>query len=40
MCELNSDCSFLSSGAERGWNFHGDESFAGTGSMSQTDPKL
>ncbi|KAI5465736.1 histidine phosphatase superfamily [Mariannaea sp. PMI_226] len=41
-CELNSDCSFLSSGAERGWGFSGDESFAGTGSMSQevTEPKL
>ncbi|CAM1505539.1 Fc.00g111760.m01.CDS01 [Cosmosporella sp. VM-42] len=34
-CELNSDCSFLSSGEERGWRFAGDESFPGTGSMSQ-----
>ncbi|KAH6897059.1 histidine phosphatase superfamily [Thelonectria olida] len=34
-CERNSDCSFLSDGAERGWWFSGDESFAGTGSMSR-----
>ncbi|CAF3464912.1 hypothetical protein SNK03_008289 [Fusarium graminearum] len=34
-CELDSDCSFLSSGEERGWRFSGDESFPGTGSMSQ-----
>jgi transcription factor C subunit 7 len=26
-CVLNSDCEHLSSGAERGWHFHGDESF-------------
>ncbi|KAH6998533.1 histidine phosphatase superfamily [Ilyonectria robusta] len=40
-CELDSDCSFLSSGEERGWMFSGDESFAGTGSMSQEpDAKL
>lgn len=26
-CILNSDCSHLSQGAERGWHFHGDESF-------------
>ncbi|KAF7551584.1 hypothetical protein G7Z17_g4917 [Cylindrodendrum hubeiense] len=40
-CEVNSDCSFLSSGEERGWHFSGDESFAGTGSMSQEpDAKL
>ncbi|KAH7170493.1 histidine phosphatase superfamily [Dactylonectria macrodidyma] len=40
-CELDSDCSFLSSGEERGWKFSGDESFAGTGSMSQElDAKL
>ncbi|KAG9254953.1 histidine phosphatase superfamily [Emericellopsis atlantica] len=39
-CELNSDCSFLTHGEERGWNFSGDESFPGTGSMSQEDPKL
>ncbi|CAN8097040.1 unnamed protein product [Discula destructiva] len=26
-CEVNSDCSFLSSGEERGWRFSGDESF-------------
>ncbi|KAF5677892.1 transcription initiation factor [Fusarium heterosporum] len=36
-CELDSDCSFLSSGEERGWKFSGDESFPGTGSMSQGD---
>ncbi|KAK5990221.1 Transcription factor C subunit 7-like protein [Cladobotryum mycophilum] len=34
-CEANSDCSFLSGGAERGWRFVGDEEFPGTGSMSQ-----
>ncbi|KAM7197727.1 phosphoglycerate mutase [Rhypophila sp. PSN 637] len=27
-CEMNSDCSFLSGGEERGWRFAGDESFA------------
>jgi transcription factor C subunit 7 len=26
-CVLNSDCAHLSQGAERGWHFHGDESF-------------
>ncbi|KAI1614839.1 histidine phosphatase superfamily [Exophiala viscosa] len=26
-CVLNSDCSHLSQGEERGWHFHGDESF-------------
>ena len=26
-CTLNSDCSHLSQGEERGWHFHGDESF-------------
>ncbi|KAJ9604549.1 C6 zinc cluster transcription factor-like protein [Cladophialophora chaetospira] len=26
-CVLNSDCSHLSHGEERGWHFHGDESF-------------
>ncbi|KAM3521426.1 hypothetical protein MY4038_009047 [Beauveria bassiana] len=43
ICEKNSDCSFLSGGEERGWKFAGDESFPGTGSMSQDDviePKL
>ncbi|KAM5379567.1 hypothetical protein ACJZ2D_003915 [Fusarium nematophilum] len=41
-CELDSDCSFLSSGEERGWRFSGDESFPGTGLMSQAEagPKL
>lgn len=38
-CELDSDCSFLSAGAERGWRFSGDESFPGTGSMSQGGPE-
>ncbi|TLS31010.1 hypothetical protein PpBr36_03490 [Pyricularia pennisetigena] len=28
-CELNSDCSFLPGGCERGWKFSGDESFGG-----------
>ncbi|KAI6353079.1 hypothetical protein MCOR25_009188 [Pyricularia grisea] len=28
-CELNSDCSFLPGGSERGWKFSGDESFGG-----------
>ncbi|KAM4054716.1 histidine phosphatase superfamily (branch 1) domain-containing protein [Hirsutella rhossiliensis] len=36
-CELNSDCSFLSGGKERGWRFAGDESFPGTGSLSRGD---
>ncbi|KAL7627034.1 C6 zinc cluster transcription factor-like protein [Parahypoxylon ruwenzoriense] len=27
ICELDSDCSFLSGGEERGWRFSGDESF-------------
>ena len=26
-CERNADCSYLSGGEERGWKFHGDESF-------------
>ncbi|OAQ84552.1 phosphoglycerate mutase family protein [Purpureocillium lilacinum] len=39
-CERNSDCSFLSGGAERGWKFAGDESFPGTGSLSQGESKL
>lgn len=29
-CELDSDCSFLSGGEERGWKFSGDESFLET----------
>ncbi|KAG6031486.1 hypothetical protein E4U41_007562 [Claviceps citrina] len=39
-CHLNSDCSFLSGGPERGWGFSGDESFPDTGSMSlsEVDP--
>ncbi|KAG5941384.1 hypothetical protein E4U60_007919 [Claviceps pazoutovae] len=36
-CHLNSDCSFLSGGPERGWAFSGDESFPGTGSLSLED---
>ncbi|KAJ4391610.1 C6 zinc cluster transcription factor-like protein [Gnomoniopsis smithogilvyi] len=27
VCEVNSDCSFLSGGEERGWRFSGDEAF-------------
>lgn len=27
-CVLNSDCSFLSGGEERGWHFNGDESYS------------
>ncbi|CCT65907.1 related to transcription initiation factor [Fusarium fujikuroi] len=34
-CEIDSDCGFLTSGEERGWKFSGDESFPGTGTMSQ-----
>ncbi|KAI0481621.1 histidine phosphatase superfamily [Xylaria cf. heliscus] len=30
-CEVNSDCSFLRSGEERGWKFSGDESFVEVG---------
>ncbi|KAK0722730.1 histidine phosphatase superfamily [Lasiosphaeria miniovina] len=30
-CELNSDCSHLSGGEERGWRFSGDESFKDAG---------
>ncbi|PHH68330.1 hypothetical protein CDD80_7604 [Ophiocordyceps camponoti-rufipedis] len=33
-CVLDSDCSFLSGGQERGWKFSGDESFPGTESDS------
>ncbi|KAL2164527.1 hypothetical protein VTH06DRAFT_3743 [Thermothelomyces fergusii] len=29
-CELNSDCTHLRLGEERGWSFHGDESFRDT----------
>ncbi|KAL2181702.1 histidine phosphatase superfamily [Thermothelomyces heterothallicus CBS 202.75] len=29
-CELNSDCTHLRLGEERGWSFHGDESFKDT----------
>ncbi|KAL2273244.1 hypothetical protein FJTKL_04851 [Diaporthe vaccinii] len=34
LCEVNSDCSFLSGGEERGWRFSGDESFANAGQNS------
>ncbi|KAI1866987.1 hypothetical protein JX265_007563 [Neoarthrinium moseri] len=30
-CELDSDCSFLKGGPERGWRFSGDESFSAVG---------
>ena len=33
-CILNSDCSHLSQGEERGWHFHGDESFDSYGSTT------
>ncbi|ODA82788.1 hypothetical protein RJ55_01297 [Drechmeria coniospora] len=36
-CELNSDCSFLSGGQERGWKFVGDESFPGLDTSLQED---
>ncbi|KAL0931814.1 phosphoglycerate mutase [Colletotrichum truncatum] len=36
-CELNSDCSFLSGGEERGWKFSGDESFSAAEKSSQVD---
>ncbi|KAK1835259.1 histidine phosphatase superfamily [Podospora conica] len=43
-CELDSDCSHLSQGPERGWRFSGDESFKGTGGagglLSITDAGL
>ncbi|KAK1598518.1 phosphoglycerate mutase [Colletotrichum navitas] len=35
ICELNSDCSFLSGGEERGWRFSGDESFSTPENSSQ-----
>ncbi|TDZ23525.1 Transcription factor tau 55 kDa subunit [Colletotrichum orbiculare MAFF 240422] len=37
VCELNSDCSFLSGGEERGWRFSGDESFSTAQESSQVD---
>ncbi|KAJ9137246.1 Phosphoglycerate mutase [Pleurostoma richardsiae] len=39
-CEVNSDCSFLSGGEERGWRFSGDESFgiaSGQSGLLQVD---
>ena len=45
-CVLNSSCAHLSEGEERGWHFHGDESFAsykadafGQSSAEDRDPK-
>lgn len=44
-CELDSDCSFLRGGEERGWKFSGDESFVEVGpeglplSTLESDPK-
>ncbi|OHE92011.1 phosphoglycerate mutase [Colletotrichum orchidophilum] len=37
VCELNSDCNFLSGGEERGWRFSGDESFSAAEQSSQAD---
>ncbi|KAF6818972.1 phosphoglycerate mutase [Colletotrichum sojae] len=37
VCELDSDCSFLSGGEERGWRFSGDESFSVDDKSSQVD---
>lgn len=42
-CELNSDCSHLSEGEERGWRFSGDESFkdaVGQGNMIDAGVQL
>lgn len=36
-CELNSDCSHLSQGEERGWRFSGDESFKDAPNKSMLD---
>ncbi|KAI0446112.1 phosphoglycerate mutase-like protein [Xylaria telfairii] len=40
-CEVNSDCSFLRGGEERGWKFSGDESFVeiGGGGFSLSTPE-
>lgn len=38
-CILNSDCSHLSQGEERGWHFHGDESFDSYQAPSALDIK-
>lgn len=37
-CVENGDCSHLSQGAERGWHFHGDESFDTYGQVSNIGP--
>lgn len=37
-CVENSDCSHLSQGEERGWHFHGDESFDSYASASNVGP--
>jgi transcription factor C subunit 7 len=37
-CVENSDCSHLSQGEERGWHFHGDESFDSYGPTSNRGP--
>ena len=37
-CLENSDCSHLSQGEERGWHFHGDESFDSYGQASNIGP--
>jgi transcription factor C subunit 7 len=37
-CVENGDCSHLSQGAERGWHFHGDESFDSYGQVSNMGP--
>jgi len=39
-CILNSDCSHLSQGEERGWHFHGDESFDSYGPALQMGPRV
>ncbi|EUC42992.1 hypothetical protein COCMIDRAFT_102081 [Bipolaris oryzae ATCC 44560] len=42
-CELNSETSFLSGGAERGWHFDGEESFvdfSDTGMNGESESKL
>ncbi len=37
-CVVNSNCDHLSQGEERGWHFHGDESFDSYGPMSNAGP--
>ncbi|RMZ91173.1 hypothetical protein DV736_g1591, partial [Chaetothyriales sp. CBS 134916] len=38
-CVVNSDCTHLSQGAERGWHFHGDESFDSYGPIGASGVK-